>query len=307
MFEPIKKINSYLENYQESIEDLKLMNKYIKEKIFSSELYSSFSLDDIYRENTDQLNKIEQYVEKISSLIKNKCNIKDILFLKIIWGKQNPIMNLFDENNNNNNNNNNNDNECNSTNEINESDSNNKNNNNDINNKSNNTHDINIEQIMISSLKPGLNKMKYMRLRVISEISTAFGFSRSCIAVDETNNYIALSIYNLKNDIPLIGKEIIVYEPIFNTIKVKYDKEFIKYDTIRINLYSQKSLKLNIEKESQCLEFDLSIDDYENKNVKKENKFTLNNLKNINLIINNEFLDEVNDIEYSKIHFDYSS
>jgi len=42
--------------------------------------------------------------------------------------------------------------------------------------------------------------------------------------VDETNQYVSLSIYNLRNDISLIGKEILVYEPIFNKIKIKYDK-----------------------------------------------------------------------------------
>jgi len=56
------------------MDDLKLMNKYIKEKVFSSEFYSSFSLEEIYRENTNQLSKLEQYVEKVSSLIQNKVN-----------------------------------------------------------------------------------------------------------------------------------------------------------------------------------------------------------------------------------------
>jgi len=31
---------------------------------------------------------------------------------------------------------------------------------------------------MVSSLKFGLNKMKYLRLRVISEVTTPFGFNR---------------------------------------------------------------------------------------------------------------------------------
>jgi len=278
-------INSYLENYKEAMDDLKLMNKYIKEKVFSSEFYSSFSLEEIYRENTNQLSKLEQYVEKVSSLIQNKCNIKDKYFLRIEWGKQNPILDIIGNSN-----------------EVGE-------NKNFIENKDNRSKSKvipkNIEQIMVSSLKFGLNKMKYLRLRVISEVTTPFGFNRSLIAVDETNQYVSLSIYNLRNDISLIGKEILVYEPIFNKIKIKYDKNTIEYNTIRIDLYSQRSIQRNIGKE--CPDT-MNNNENENENEKQATlkQYTLNDLKKLNLIVNNEFLDDLNDVEYSKIQFDYS-
>ena len=52
---------------------------------------------------------------------------------------------------------------------------------------------------------------------------------RSFIAVDETNNYISLSIYNLKNSISLIGQEVLIYEPNLVKIKATFDKVYIFY------------------------------------------------------------------------------
>ena len=90
----------------------------------------------------------------------NQCNIKDIFFLKIEWGTQNPFTKII------------------------------RNNNNNIGNKSLESHDdetvkksnsVNkpkIESSMISSLKQGKNANKYVRLRIISEVTTVFGFNR---------------------------------------------------------------------------------------------------------------------------------
>jgi len=270
-------INLYLENYQDAINDIKLINQYIKEDTYNSEQYQSLSLNDLYQENFNQLKNIEKFIEKISSLIKNKCNIKDKFFLKIVWGNQNPILEVIKNNDLQNNSDN-----------I-EKDE----------NKSNQALSQKTESSLLYSLKPGKNTNKYIRLRIISEVTTVFGFNRSFIAVDETNNYISLSIYNLKNSIGLIGQEVLIYEPNLVKIKATFDKKVYEYNTIRIDLFSQRSLKYNIEKE-----WLKQIEDNNNKienNTKDAPDYTLNDLSRMNLVINNEFLNDMKDIDYSKI------
>jgi len=61
-----------LENYQDGINDLKLINQYIKEKVYKQDHFPSLSLDNLYQENLNKIKKIEQYLEKTSVLIKNK-------------------------------------------------------------------------------------------------------------------------------------------------------------------------------------------------------------------------------------------
>ncbi|ORX88308.1 hypothetical protein BCR32DRAFT_288812 [Anaeromyces robustus] len=265
-------INSYLENYQESLNNLRLINKYIKEEIFNAESYPSLSFDELYNNNTNQISKLEQYTKKISSLIKNKCNIKDKYFLKITWGHQNILLDTINKKSNNKNNNDNKSKEK----------------------KSFNSH---IESTIISNLKIGKNPMKYIRLRIISEVTTVFGYNRSFIAVDETNNYTSLSIYNLKNNIPLIGQEILIFEPEYNIIKITYNTT-IEYNVIRIDLYTQKSLQYDIE--TEVLKQTSSILEMKESNANCE--YTLEQLKRLNLIIHNEFLDDMKDLNYSKSH-----
>ncbi|OUM67287.1 hypothetical protein PIROE2DRAFT_5351 [Piromyces sp. E2] len=263
--------------------DLKRINQYIKEKVYKQDQFPSISLDHLYQENLDKIKNIEQHIEKTSLLIKNKCNIKDMVFLKIEWGIKNPITKIVKTNNSG----------------ENDSDGNDR----ETIKKNNKLTKPKIESTMISSLKQGNNTNKYVRLRIISEVSIAFGFNRSFIAVDEVNKYISLSIYNLNNKIELVGQEIIIYEPELFKIKASYKNNDIEYNTIRIDLYNKRSLKHYIEKE--WLNY-TDVNDRSNNEVLSTKIDNLTTLKRMNLIVNGEFLNDITDIDYSKIMIDCS-
>ncbi|ORX43828.1 hypothetical protein BCR36DRAFT_406653 [Piromyces finnis] len=271
--------NLYMENYQNGINDLKLINKYIQEKVYKQDQFLSTSLEELFQKNIKKIKKIEQYLEKMSLLIKNKCNIKDKYFLKIEWGRDNPFKQCIDKSNPD------------------------FNNDNEITKQDDRKDEVEFESLMISSLKNGKNNNKCIRLRIISEVTSIFGYNRSFIAVDETNHYIALSIYNLNNNFELIGQEILVYEPELFNIKASFEHGNIDYKTIRIDLFSQRSLQHFIEKE--WLKQNKVFVDQKSKSYSSDMN-SITTIKRMHLFVNGKVLDDMMDIDYSNIMIDCS-
>jgi len=77
----------------------------------------------------------------------------------------------------------------------------------------------------------------------------------------------------------------------------------MEYNTIRIDLYSQRSLQHYIEEE--WLKQNNIIENQMNELCSSE-EYTLNSLKRMNLVVNGEFLNDIKDIDYSKIMIDCS-